>query len=62
MNLNKIAFYLNISLLLLTIFSIVFIGIFHIPYGKTIFFSLYAIIIIACFIVDRKIKKYEKDK
>ena len=52
---------LTISLVLLNIFSIIFIAFFHIPYGKTIFYSLFLVIIIVFFFIDMKIEK-DNDK
>ncbi|SIJ97295.1 Uncharacterised protein [Mycobacteroides abscessus subsp. abscessus] len=44
--LKKYNLLLNICLITLSVYSIIFIAIFHIPYGKTIFFAIYFIIII----------------
>ena len=60
--LKKYNLLLNTSLISLTVYSIIFIAIFHIPYGKTIFFAIYFIIIIFFFFIDKKIEKENKDE
>ncbi|WP_180524066.1 hypothetical protein [Staphylococcus haemolyticus] len=60
--LKKYNLLLNISLISLTVYSIIFIAIFHIPYGKTIFFAIYFIIIIFFFFIHKKIEKENKDE
>ena len=47
---------LTICLVLFNLFSIIFNAFLHIPYGKTIFFTIYLIIIIVFFFIDRKIE------
>lgn len=58
--LKKYNLLLNICLISLSVYSIIFIAIFHIPYGKTIFFAIYFIIIICFFFIDKKIEKDNK--
>lgn len=59
--LKKYNLLFNIFFITLSVYAIIFIAIFHIPYGKTIFFAIYFIIIIFFFFIDKKIERDNKD-
>lgn len=50
-----------LSLLILTVCSIVFIGFYNIPYGKLVFFILYFALILFGLFLDFKKKKYQNE-
>ncbi|RIL93223.1 hypothetical protein BUY05_11370 [Staphylococcus chromogenes] len=49
-----------LSLLFITLFSIIFIGVYNINNGKLIFLILYVIILLICLLLDFRIKKQTK--
>ncbi|PTG05090.1 hypothetical protein BU648_11175 [Staphylococcus chromogenes] len=49
-----------LSLLFITLFSIIFIGVYSINNGKLIFLILYVIILLICLLLDFRIKKQTK--
>lgn len=49
-----------LSLLILTICSIVFIGLYNVPYGKLVFFILYFVLILFGLFLDFKMKNTKK--
>ncbi|PTF95696.1 hypothetical protein BU687_11000 [Staphylococcus chromogenes] len=49
-----------LSLLFITLFSIIFIGVYNINNGKLIFLILYLIILLICLLLDFRIKKQTK--
>lgn len=52
-----------LSLLFITLFSIIFIGVYSINNGKLIFLILYVIILLICLLLDFRIKKNkQKDR
>jgi len=60
--LKKYRLIIFVSLLILTICSIVFIGFYNIPYGKLIFFILYFLVVLLGLFLDFKVKNEKQKK